>query len=850
MMLKHARKKMKIFRRALVQKQTVHQTIEGVIDIVDDERVVGWAYDTAAPDRALLIKIVIDGLDNPIIALANIDRQDLRNAGKGNGQHGFDVSIKGLASIGSRIRIYTLEAGRELHGSPVRINLAELAAQSPAASNCLRIEAYEAQRLLIPTCSAKEESRANITNITYRTRSQPDVLFETESPNIDPEGLITRYVNFEHHRFKQDQHSSLTGNLGERLRILHWYLASYGSHRALPLPLSKQQIEFLNSPIPIIGLRYEVSVAAYSFIFNEHSMSYDLRNEAALQEATFWWCVQRSPLIAPNGDLITDQQVSLLTKNDGRDTYQTYPINYFLRRLWELDPSLTTLDLKSAVSRAVLTAVVMLRCAERPYYARFLPRSSVSALLAPHTRQANESFSNDFHQLISQTLNDFVEYDTSGRVDSKQFAKKLVEQLNAHLNRNGYAFSRTTRSQNSEMNAGLCFKPDPSIIVEARSGLEVGVAVIGPTRATSGLGQATRLSIDVLDKAGQDISILDFGLDNPAPVGFTSAVRTRKLTTPKQINLFHLNAESIPLAFAYLDSNVYRHSYNIGYFFWELDQLPRCHSLALSMLDEIWVSSEYNREIYAKFAAVPVINVGMAVEALPEFSSTTRDRFGLDEQTFYFLATFDSFSFVERKNPLGVLAAFQHAFPAGGSERVGLILKTQNRTRVDDPHQVRVWQAIDDIVTRDPRIRIIDETFSYNDLLAFKKLCNAYVSLHRSEGWGFGLIEAMQLGIPVIATAYSGNLEFCRTETAWLVDYELVTPNQNEYIFVERGSRWAHPSIESAAAMMRLVFSSPTEVSQRCDEARRVVHKEFGLAAIANRYQARLDVIKDIISGQ
>ena len=266
------------------------------------------------------------------------------------------------------------------------------------------------------------------------------------------------------------------------------------------------------------------------------------------------------------------------------------------------------------------------------------------------------------------------------------------------------------------------------------------------------------------------------------------------------------------------------------------------------MLDEIWVSSEYNREIYERVATIPVRNVGMAVEPLPDGEPLARASFGLAADECVFLTTFDSFSFIERKNPLAVLAAFQQAFPAGAGDRVRLILKTQNRTRVNDLHQVRIWQDIDEVVRRDPRITIVDETLGYRHLLGLKTMCDCYVSLHRSEGWGFGLIEAMQLEKPVIATAYSGNMDFCRPDNCYLVEFDLITPIPSEYIYVERGSLWADPSVASAAAHMRDVYLRPEQAKARGRVAADFVQRNFSLASIAARYGSRITEINTILS--
>jgi glycosyltransferase involved in cell wall biosynthesis len=144
-------------------------------------------------------------------------------------------------------------------------------------------------------------------------------------------------------------------------------------------------------------------------------------------------------------------------------------------------------------------------------------------------------------------------------------------------------------------------------------------------------------------------------------------------------------------------------------------------------------------------------------------------------------------------------------------------------------------------VEADPRIVLVNETLSYAETLALKYGCDAYVSLHRSEGWGFGLIEAMAMGVAVVATAYSGNMEFCTPETAFLVDYKLTPVRAGDYAYGGEGQVWAEPLLPSAVAALRLVVSDVAERKRRGVAAAQHVRLNFGLDAVAKRYQARLD---------
>ncbi len=493
------------------------------------------------------------------------------------------------------------------------------------------------------------------------------------------------------------------------------------------------------------------------------------------------------------------------------------------------------LDMNRGRDRAAYFLYLVVYSFTQPRILTYLPRESLRRVLSDRKRTRS---------ILDEALARFCVPNDDGTANHER-AQALRRNGEAFLARYGLSldwdrpFTSLTRDP-ATGNTGECFLPP----IEAVGPIEEGVAVIGPAFKASGLGQAMRLSVEVLTRCeSKRPTVCDFGLDNPAPVGFASSTDYTMYRNKRAINLIHLNAESIPLAFAYLPNAMFEDSYNIGFFFWELNEIPKCHRLALELLDEIWVSSEYNREIYSRFTDKPVINVGMAVEALPSVETMSRDVIGIADNHFMFLTTFDSFSFVERKNPIAVLEAFRRAFPLG-TEPVRLVVKTQNRYRVHDPYQLKVWRRIDVMAVADPRIVVVNETMQYRDLLALKRSSDCYVSLHRSEGWGFGMIEAMQLAVPVIATGYSGNMDFCTAETVDLVDYKLISVRPEEYIFCERNSHWADPDIDHAAAHMRAMVADPSVAKAKGIAAAAFIASNFSVDSIARRFADRLDKVR------
>jgi len=150
------------------------------------------------------------------------------------------------------------------------------------------------------------------------------------------------------------------------------------------------------------------------------------------------------------------------------------------------------------------------------------------------------------------------------------------------------------------------------------------------------------------------------------------------------------------------------------------------------------------------------------------------------------------------------------------------------------------WDNLKVLAARDSRIHIIEQTLDRPDLLSLYQTCDCFVSLHRAEGFGRGLAEALQLGLRVICTGYSGNLDFCHAPEAELVDYRLVKVGQTQYPYA-KGQYWAEPSIEHAAQLMQKVFSLPKLAPSSVQP--REYFAEFSPLVVGKRYKQRLKEI-------
>jgi len=268
----------------------------------------------------------------------------------------------------------------------------------------------------------------------------------------------------------------------------------------------------------------------------------------------------------------------------------------------------------------------------------------------------------------------------------------------------------------------------------------------------------------------------------------------------------------------------------IAIWYWELEEVPEHLAKLMTWPDEVWAPTRFIAETFRKYLKVPVVTMLPGVE-LPPFAPRPREFFGLSPERFVFLFTFDMFSTTGRKNPYGLIDAFRKAFAP--DEPVDLVIKVSRGEKLPEEFEKLKARCIE------AGVQLRNEVLPRGDLLALMNACDCYVSLHRSEGLGLGMAETMLMGKPVIATGYSGNLDFMNDGNSYLVRYERKA-SEVDHPPYPKGSVWADPDLDHAAELMRYVVEHREEAAAKGVRAKADLERDLSPAAYAERLKARL----------
>jgi glycosyltransferase involved in cell wall biosynthesis len=363
------------------------------------------------------------------------------------------------------------------------------------------------------------------------------------------------------------------------------------------------------------------------------------------------------------------------------------------------------------------------------------------------------------------------------------------------------------------------------------------VDVVGYLNLALGVGEAGRLTLQALSRTGLIVRGLETSLNSMSSTVETDCSKLLTETSAAPVQIFVVNADQIVVVLNHLQDRLRQDAYRIIVPFWELAHLPDEWLSAYDRVDEIWAATRFIQKGLLEKIAKPVIHMPLMLDFDPP-SPIDRSRFDLPRDKFLFLFAFDYLSFIERKNPQAVVEAFKRAFRRSGQMApAALVLKTLNADIA--PAKAQPLRAM---LKDDPDVILIEETLSRLDTLGLVGVSDAVASLHRSEGLGLLVAEAMVLGKPVISTDYSATTELVTPQTGFPVDYRLIPVAEGAYPF-SAGQVWADVDVDHAAWQMRQVFEGGTAVAARIAKAKRHIQTEYGQPAVARRQLDRLRVL-------
>ena len=367
------------------------------------------------------------------------------------------------------------------------------------------------------------------------------------------------------------------------------------------------------------------------------------------------------------------------------------------------------------------------------------------------------------------------------------------------------------------------------------------LVLVGHPFSAIGMAEHVRSAYRAFRAAGANPGLIDiYGMDRNKDADFEREFSGPLVPTlSEKTNLFCINADEVEPAMGVLEHQgsgpAFEKAYNIIYPAWELSKYPAPWAKILDRFDEVWAPSKFIQEAVAPVTARPVTHMPLSVE-LTMSSFLGRRHFGIPENAFVCLFFFDFSSYAERKNPFAILEAFEKLAAQRPHAPLHAVVKYKGG---DDGNPAR--KALEArIRAMGGQIQAITRQLSDNEIKNLVRCCDAFVSLHRSEGFGRGPAEAMVMGRAAVATNYSGNLDFMTPETSKLVDCTLIPVAEGAYLFGE-DQVWADPSVDHAVELIGGLLDDPDGTRAMGERARRHIRTNFSARAIGLRYVARLE---------
>ncbi len=364
-----------------------------------------------------------------------------------------------------------------------------------------------------------------------------------------------------------------------------------------------------------------------------------------------------------------------------------------------------------------------------------------------------------------------------------------------------------------------------------------GVRFLGYVEGSLGLGHTLRTQIRAYAQYSRRFSIYPFRLGIERRMIGPYLPEHYDLFRRYEVTVLDLATDQLPHLYGHISQMLLRDSYVVLRTFWELPAAPQAWAPLLEPIDEIWVPNSFVGDAFRPIFSGAIHVVPPCVD-VTDGPFLERADLGLSPEAFYVLFSFDYHSSTARKNPLAVVRAFTEAFPQTNRD-IRLIIKTIGDHTL---HQA-THDALQQAAEADPRIHIIHQDIPRQQMVSLIRACDCYVSLHRSEGFGSGMAEALLFGRRVVGTNFSGNTDFLTEETGYPVEYDLVPVAPGDYSWSE-GQVWAEPRHDSAVAALRAAYFDGPAADARAAAGAALIRSTYGVDAVGAAIAARIETLR------
>lgn len=363
------------------------------------------------------------------------------------------------------------------------------------------------------------------------------------------------------------------------------------------------------------------------------------------------------------------------------------------------------------------------------------------------------------------------------------------------------------------------------------------IEVIGFFHSISGIGESARLCAQQLAADGYRVKCTSVESFFRKPVEIDWSWPNALSDDQVQCRIYHLNPPMLPTVILQMGIKKFKQTYNIGYWAWELELIPAEWIKATRYMNAIFTPSEFTTQVIQRYTTAPVLTVTHPVVA-GQATADTRAALGIPVDAFLVANIFSFGSAMERKNPVALVKAFKQAF--NETDNAHLVLKANAGDESAEKKQLL------ELMAGHTKIHLIDQQWSRADILGLIQCASVYASLHRSEGFGLTIAEAMLLGTPTLVTAWSGNMDFCTTENSFLIPFTRIPVSSTHPEFKGlSNAQWADADSDETATILNAIYLQPELIAQKSA----VCAQQMQACINNHKYQHALDKLHSLESG-